>query len=85
MTHIEILRIYDDWRRDRTGNRTLEDFGITPSMIGEALDAVIKDARCFKWLLSQGDPCQWMNILRVDPDDFESLEKAIDAAMVVHQ
>lgn len=41
MTHIEILRIYNDWRRDRTGNRTLEDFGITPRMIGEALDAVI--------------------------------------------
>jgi hypothetical protein len=41
MTNIEILRTYNEWRRDRTGNLTLEDFGITPRMIGEALDAVI--------------------------------------------
>ena len=81
MTHIEILRTYNDWRRDMVGEKTLEDFGITPRMIGEALDAVINDARCFQWLLNQGDSCQWMNILRVDPDDFDSLEKAIDAAM----
>jgi hypothetical protein len=50
MTNIEILRTYNDWRRDRTGNRTLEDFGITPRMIGEALDAVIKDAERYQWL-----------------------------------
>ena len=50
MTNIEILRTFNDWRRDRTGNRTLEDFGITPRMIGEALDAVIKDAERLDWL-----------------------------------
>lgn len=44
MTHIEILRTYNNWRRDMVGEKTLEDFGITPRMIGEALDAVIKDA-----------------------------------------
>jgi len=44
MTHIEILRTYNNWRRDMVGEKTLEDFGITPRIIGEALDAVIKDA-----------------------------------------
>lgn len=59
MTHIEILRTYNDWRRDRTGNRTLEDFGITPRMIGEALDAVIKDAERWKWLEGSADGATW--------------------------
>lgn len=49
MTHVEILRTFNDWRRDRTGNLTLEDFGITPRMIGEALDAVIKDAERWEY------------------------------------
>ena len=52
MTNIEILRTLNNWRRDRTGNLTLEDFGITPRMIGEALDAVIKDAERYEFLCS---------------------------------
>ena len=50
MTHIEILRTFNNWRRDMVGEKTLEDFGITPSMIGEALDAVIKDAERYQKL-----------------------------------
>lgn len=41
MTNIEILRTYNAWRRDEVGDRTLEDFGITPKMVGEAIDALI--------------------------------------------
>ena len=50
MTHIEILRTFNNWRRDMVGEKTLEEFGITPSMIGEALDAVIKDAERYQKL-----------------------------------
>jgi hypothetical protein len=65
MTNIEILRTYNDWRRDRTGNRTLEDFGITPRMIGEALDAVIKDAERIEYLERKGkEECPEQESLR---------------------
>ena len=89
MTNIEILRTYNDWRRDRTGNRTLEDFGITPRMIGEALDAVIKDAERMEWLESA-----WGGYTGRDggfhlsvymPSDAETLREMIDAAMKVGQ
>jgi len=43
---------------------------------------LIKDRERLDWLADQGDDCQWMNILRVETDDFESLRAAIDAAMV---
>lgn len=59
MTHIEILRTYNNWRRDMVGEKTLEDFGITPRMIGEALDAVIKDAERWKWLEGSADGATW--------------------------
>ena len=48
--HKQILRTFNAWRRDEVGDRTLEDFGITPRMIGEALDAVIKDAERYQKL-----------------------------------
>lgn len=41
--HIKTLRTYNDWRNDRTQNRTLEDFGITPRMITEAIDSVLDE------------------------------------------
>ena len=44
-------------------------------------DALKKDAERFHWLAHQGDACQWMNIIKVDPDDFESYAEAVDAAM----
>jgi hypothetical protein len=53
MTHIEILRTFNNWRRDMVGEKTLEDFGITPRMIGEALDAVIRDAERYQWVRDQ--------------------------------
>lgn len=48
--HKEILRTYNSCRRDETGGKTLEDFGITPKMVGEAIDAVLKDAERYEWL-----------------------------------
>lgn len=42
MTPVEILRQYNAWRRDDTGELpTLDDLGIPPRMIGEALDIVL--------------------------------------------
>lgn len=40
-----------------------------------------KDAERMAWLISRGDSMQWMNIIKVDPDEFETLDGAIDAAM----
>lgn len=44
-------------------------------------EAVRRDAERYRWLREEGDSCQWMNIIRVDPDDFESLDAAVDAAL----
>lgn len=42
MTPVQILRAYNAWRRDDTGElSTLDELGITPRMIGEALDTVL--------------------------------------------
>ena len=43
------------------------------------------DAERFRWLAHRGDACQWMNIIRVDPDDFESYAEAVDAAMTAKE
>lgn len=48
--HKEILKTYNAWRRDETGGKTLEDFGITPKMVGEAIDAVLLEAQRYAWL-----------------------------------
>ena len=89
MNNIEILRTFNNWRRDMVGEKTLEDFGITPRMIGEALDAVIKDAERMGWLESA-----WGGYTGRDggfhlsvymPSDAETLREMIDAAMKVGQ
>ena len=78
MTHIEILRTYNDWRRDMVGEKTLEDFGITPRMIGEALDAVIRDAERYRQLR---DGSGWPAVFD-NSDDPEPLRgDHLDAAM----
>lgn len=51
MTNTEILRIYNDWRQDKTNGRVPEDYGITPRMITEALDAVVRNAGRYEHLL----------------------------------
>lgn len=48
-------------------------------------EALRADAERFRWLAHQGDACQWMNIIRVDPDDFESYAEAVDAAMAAKE
>jgi hypothetical protein len=45
------------------------------------LEALRVDAERYRWLRDQGDSCQWMNIIRVDPEDYPTLDAAIDAAM----
>ena len=85
MTNIEILRTFNDWRRDRTGNRTLEDFGITPRMIGEALDAVIKDAERLDWFDMECEGYGFEDIQEgnrwVIDGPFRTVRDAIDAAI----
>ena len=56
--------------------------------VGDTLAALLsdraelkRDAGRYRWLRDQGDSCQWMNIVRVDPDDYPTLDAAIDAAM----
>ena len=80
MTNIEILRTFNAWRRDEVGDRTLDDFGITPRMIGEALDAVIKDAERYRWITENCD----IDYRGHRPDgDYASSDEVIDAAMAV--
>lgn len=40
-----------------------------------------RDAERLEFVVNQGGNYQWMNIIRVDPDDFDSVRAAIDAAM----
>ena len=44
------------------------------------LAAAEADAGRYRWLRDRGDDCQWQNLLRVEVDDFSSLDAAIDAA-----
>ena len=45
-----------------------------------------RDAARYRWLRYRGDACQWMNIIRVDLEEFvmqdNALDAAIDAAMM---
>lgn len=45
------------------------------------LEQARADADRYRWLRERGDACQWMNITRVDPEDYDNLDAAIDAAM----
>lgn len=44
------------------------------------LAAAEADAERYRWLRDRGDDCQWQNLLRVEVDEFSSLDAAIDAA-----
>ncbi|TRO24853.1 hypothetical protein EQ826_15440 [Ectopseudomonas mendocina] len=50
MTHIEILRFFNKWRRGDAESGALDAAGITPQMIGQAIDACIADAERYQWL-----------------------------------
>lgn len=45
-----------------------------------------RDAARYRWLRDRGDACQWMNIIRIDLEEFvmqdNALDAAIDAAML---
>ncbi len=49
------------------------------------LRAAERDAGRYRWLREQGDSFQWMNVIRVDLDDFDSLDDAVDTAMGCNQ
>lgn len=38
---LDVLKRYNAWRRDRTGERTMDDYGLTPREIGHAVDVAI--------------------------------------------
>lgn len=38
------------------------------------------DAERYRWLRERGESFQWMNIIRIDVDDFDYIDAAIDAA-----
>lgn len=40
-----------------------------------------RDAARYRWLRERGDACQWMNILRVDLEEFVMQDSALDAAI----
>ena len=51
MTHIEILRFFNKWRRGDAESGALDAAGITPQMIGQAIDACVADAERYQHLL----------------------------------
>ena len=44
--------------------------------MNESIELLRKDAERHRWLREHVDDCQWMNILRVDLEDFASLDDA---------
>lgn len=63
-----------------------QDFVIaaSPATILALLDEreeLLRDAERLNWLSDQGDDAQWMNILRIEMDDYETLRDAIDEIM----
>lgn len=44
------------------------------------VEALRVDAERYRWLRERGESFQWMNIIVVDIDDFDSFDAAIDAA-----
>lgn len=42
---------------------------------------LIRDRERLNWLSEQGDDTQWMNILRIEMDDYETLRDAVDEIM----
>lgn len=42
---------------------------------------LIRDRERLNWLSDQGDDTQWMNILRIEMDDYETLRDAVDEIM----
>lgn len=40
-----------------------------------------KDSGRLEWLLQQGNETQWMNILRIELDEYETMRDAIDEIM----
>lgn len=52
MTHIEILRFFNKWRRGDAESGALDAAGITPQMIGQAIDACIADAERWRFVRS---------------------------------
>ena len=45
------------------------------------LRAAERDAARYRWLRERGDACQWMNIIRIDLDEFVCQENALDLAI----
>jgi hypothetical protein len=43
-------------------------------------EALRVDAERYRWLRERGESFQWMNIIRIDVDDFDDFDAAIDAA-----
>ena len=45
------------------------------------LRAAEMDAQRYRWLRERGDACQWMNIIRIDLDEFVCQDNALDLAI----
>lgn len=45
------------------------------------LRAAERDAERYRWLRERGDACQWMNIIRIDLDEFVCQDNALDTAI----
>ncbi len=90
MNHIEILRFFNKWRRGAAESGALDAAGITPQMIGQAIDACIADAERYQWLRDKSEAVHsfylstpiWMTGVRVRQVD---VDRSIDAARALEK
>lgn len=89
MTNTEILRIYNAWRQDKTNGRVPEDYGITPRMITEALDAVVMDAERYEFLCNPDGADEDLLAEAIDTINSwstkDQIDKIVDMAKESHQ
>ena len=64
---------YDSSLFDRIGDTLL-------ALLAERAE-LLRDRERLNWLSEQGDDTQWMNILRIEMDDYETLRDAVDEIM----
>lgn len=64
----------------QTTNYTDVENGTVLAIITRLREAE-RDAARYRWLRERGDACQWMNILRVELEEFVMQDNALDAAI----
>lgn len=89
----EVLEIVKAIRDDAAGNKqaTMTEMDLAGNMLEslakqrdqlrDKIETLRKDAARYRWLRDRGDACQWMDIIRIDIEEFVMQDNALDAAI----